>query len=212
MELQQPTGPQKTHGLRFGAVGPGAVHLCVDMQRLFASGTEWATPWMDLVLPNVVTLAEHRPEDLAFTRFIPLDSPDEGPGTWRRYYDRWSSMTRGKLDPALLDLLDPLGRFAPPAPVFDKRVYSPWWQTELHSRLQAGGRDTLIITGGETEVCVLATVLGAIDLGYRVILATDALCSSADETHDAMNKIYHNRFGMQVETADVAEIIAAWAR
>ena len=29
---------------------------------------------------------------------------------------------------------------------------------------------------------------------------TDALCSSADETHDAMMNIYMNRFGLQVET------------
>jgi nicotinamidase-related amidase len=212
METQLTDGPQKTHGLRFGALGEEALHLCVDMQKLFAAGTEWATPWMERVLPNVVTLIEHRPEDLAFTRFIPLEAPEDGAGTWKRYYERWRSMLRPELDPGLLDLLDPLSRYTPPAPVFDKTVYSPWWQTDLHARLQAGGRNTLVITGGETEVCVLATVIGAVDLGYRVILATDALCSSADETHDAMNTIYHDRFGMQVETADIAEIMAAWTR
>ena len=37
-------------------------------------------------------------------------------------------------------------------------------------------------------------------MGFRVILVTDALCSSADETHDAMMNIYMNRFGLQVET------------
>jgi nicotinamidase-related amidase len=58
-------------------------------------------------------------------------------------------------------------------------------------------------------VCVLATVLGAIDLGYRVIIATDAICSSADPTHDAMLQVYHSRFGMQVETAETAEILEA---
>ena len=59
---------------------------------------------------------------------------------------------------------------------------------------------TVIITGGETDVCVLATMLGAIDWGFRVILVTDALCSSADKTHDAMMDVYMNRFGEQVET------------
>jgi isochorismatase family protein len=54
-------------------------------------------------------------------------------------------------------------------------------------------------TGGETDVCVLATMLGAIDWGFRVILVTDALCSSADETHNAMMNVYMNRFGEQVE-------------
>jgi nicotinamidase-related amidase len=46
---------------------------------------------------------------------------------------------------------------------------------------------------------VLATAIGAIDWGFRVILVTDALCSSADETHDAMMKVHMNRFGEQVE-------------
>ena len=67
-------------------------------------------------------------------------------------------------------------------------------------QLRGAGIDTLVITGGETDVCVLSTMLGAIDWGFRVILVTDALCSSADETHDAMMNIYLNRFGEQVET------------
>jgi nicotinamidase-related amidase len=59
---------------------------------------------------------------------------------------------------------------------------------------------TLVITGGETDVCVLATMLGAMDWGFRVILGTDALCSSADEANDAMMNIYLNRLAEQVET------------
>ena len=36
-------------------------------------------------------------------------------------------------------------------------------------------------------MCVLATVIGAVDHGYRVIVVvTDAVCSSSDEGHDAM--------------------------
>jgi nicotinamidase-related amidase len=53
-------------------------------------------------------------------------------------------------------------------------------------------------------------MIGAIDLGYRVVLATDALCSSADETHDAMLRVYESRFGMQVETAETVEVLDAW--
>jgi nicotinamidase-related amidase len=53
-------------------------------------------------------------------------------------------------------------------------------------------------------------MLGAVDWGFRVVLATDALCSLADETHDAMMKIYKSRFGEQVETASVEVIKANW--
>lgn|GEM_PF-5020388 len=58
----------------------------------------------------------------------------------------------------------------------------------------------------------LATVLGAVDWGYRVILVTDALCSSADETHDSMLNIYMNRFGQQVECVTTETLLATWSR
>ena len=100
--------------------------------------------------------------------------------------------------------------FVPPARTFDKHVYSPWTGSDLHEQLRGGGIDTVIITGGETDVCVLATVLGAVDWGFRVILVTDALCSSADETHDAMMNIYMNRFGEQVECVTTETLLDSW--
>lgn len=197
-------------GLRFGGLAETTAHLCVDMQRIFAEDTDWHTPWMDRVLPNVVAIAERNPERAVFTRFIPLREPGDGQGTWRRYYERWPRMTLTALPPGLIDLVPELQVFTPPAWVIDKRLYSPWTITDLHPRLRQAGIDTLVITGGETEVCVMATMIGAIDLGYRVVLATDALCSSADETHDAMLRVYDSRFGMQVETAETEEILDAW--
>ena len=56
----------------------------------------------------------------------------------------------------------------------------------------------------------MATMLGAIDWGFRTILVTDALCSSADETHDAMMNVYLNRFGEQVETVTTATLLQSW--
>jgi nicotinamidase-related amidase len=44
---------------------------------------------------------------------------------------------------------------------------------------------------------VLATVLDAVDLGFRVILVEDALCSSFDQGHDALMTLYRNRFSEQ---------------
>jgi nicotinamidase-related amidase len=197
-------------GIRFGPLGETTVHLCIDMQRMFAEPTDWTTPWMPRVLPRVVGLVERHPERTVFTRFITAAEPGQGVGSWRRYYARWPAMTRSQLPEGMLDIVPPLARFTPPAWVLDKRVYSPWTATDLHLRLRRAGVDTLVVSGGETEVCVLATVLGAIDLGYRIVLATDALCSSADAPHDAMLSIYRSRYGMQVETATTDEVIASW--
>ena len=38
----------------------------------------------------------------------------------------------------------------------------------------------MILSGGETDVCVLAAVMDAVDAGYLVILAEDALCSVSE--------------------------------
>jgi nicotinamidase-related amidase len=59
-------------------------------------------------------------------------------------------------------------------------------------------------------MCVLAAVLDAVDLGFRVVLPTDALCSSSDQSHDALLNLYRSRFGQQVETAEAETILACW--
>lgn len=46
---------------------------------------------------------------------------------------------------------------------------------------------------------VLATFLGAVDRGLRVVLVSNALCSSLDATHDALMALYLSRFNEQVE-------------
>jgi nicotinamidase-related amidase len=201
----------KQDGLRFGPLTESCAHLCVDMQRLFAEDTEWHTPWMDRVRPKVLAIAEHRPAATIFTRFIPAARPGEGVGTWKRYYERWASMTLESIGKDMAGLVPELAALVPPASVFDKRVYSPWVENGLHRMLRERGIDTLLVTGGETDVCVLATVLGAVDRGYRIVLATDALCSSSDETHDALMTLYHNRYGQQVETAETEEVLAGWS-
>jgi len=119
-------------------------------------------------------------------------------------------MTLEALPPDAIELLPPLARLVPPAGLLDKKVYSPWVDSDLHERLQARGIDTLVVSGAETDVCVLAAVLGAVDRGYRVVVPTDALCSSSDTTHDALLTLYRERYGQQVETATAAEILEAW--
>jgi nicotinamidase-related amidase len=197
-------------GLQHGPLTGSCAHLCVDMQNLFAGETEWHTPWMERVLPVVERIAGAWPERTIFTRFIPAERPGEGEGTWRRYYERWSAMTLEALPPGSIDLLPPLARLAPPAQVIDKRVYSPWMEPALDQLLRARGIDSLVVTGAETDVCVLATVLGAVDRGYRVVIPTDALCSSSDHTHDAMLTLYRERYGQQVEAVTADQLLGSW--
>lgn len=197
-------------GLTRGPLGETCVHVCVDMQVMFVEETPWATPWARRVLPRVLELAEAFPARAIFTRFVPVTNAQDAHGTWRLYYERWPQMTLERLPWRMVELVPELARLAPPALVVDKKVYSPWLRPELLQALQARRADSLVISGGETDICVLATVLGAVDLGYRVVLAQDALCSSSDATHDALMRLYRERYSQQIELADAQEIVDAW--
>lgn len=96
------------------------------------------------------------------------------------------------------------------ARVLDKPGYSPFHRTTLDAELEQRGIDTLVLSGTETDVCVLAAAMDAVDRGYRTVIARDAVCSSTDETHDALMTLYHRRFRNQIETADTREILDAW--
>ena len=132
------------------------------------------------------------------------------PGTWQQYYEKWRETTRERIDLKLLELVPGLARFVPPASVIDKNRYSSFAGSGLDALLHAREADALIVTGSETDVCVLATVLAAVDRGYRVVLVRDAICSSSDQGHDALLTVYEGRYSAQIETADAAEILAHW--
>jgi len=188
-----------------------SVHLCVDMQRLFTTDGPWPTPWMQRVLPVVANVVARFPHRTVFTRFIPPETPEGLPGAWRRYYTRWHQATRRELDPRLLELVPPLAEHVPPAAVIDKNRYSAFAASELSTHLAARGADALVISGGETDVCVLATVLGAVDRGYRVVVVSDALCSASDQGHDMLLTLYRERYAEQIEVADSETILSQWS-
>ena len=188
------------------------VHLCIDMQRLFTEEGPWPTPWMERVKPNVARLVEASPRKTIFTRFIPPHRPESAPGVWRQYYERWREATREHLDPGLLELVPPLDQFAAQATIIDKPGYSAFSDPSLATRLKERGVGGVIVTGSETDVCVLSTVLSAVDLGLRVVIVDDAVCSSSDEGHDALMLLYHRRYSQQIATMTTDEVLAQWER
>ncbi|MGH8516055.1 MAG: cysteine hydrolase family protein [Panacagrimonas sp.] len=203
--------PSHQHqGLRFGPLSNRTLHVCVDMQRMFAAGGPWETPWLEQVRPVVLRLCSAHPDRAILTRFIPPYRAEQAPGTWRRFYERWPQVTRQQLDPACLDLLPELAALAPPAVIVDKATYSPFSGSALDDILAARVTEAVIFSGTETDVCVLAAALDAVDRGLRVIIVTDAICSSKDDTHDALMRLYQRRFGCQIETATCDEVLASW--
>jgi nicotinamidase-related amidase len=206
--------PSKSNDIVTPATEPltDAVHLCIDMQRIFACGGIWETPWMARVLPTIVKLVARQPERTVLTRFITPEEPEDRPGRWQRYFRRWKQATRRHLPPGQLDLVPDLARFVPPARVLDKPAYSAFVLSGLSRFLADREIGTLVVTGAETDVCVLSTVLDAVDRGFRVVVVEDALCSSSDAGHDALMTLYRTRFSEQIELLTADQLAPLWPR
>jgi len=187
-----------------------AVHRCIDMQRIFAPGGLWATPWMERVLPTIASIVARHQDRTIFTRFITPQDPEDRAGQWQTYFRRWHQATRRHLPPAALDLVPALGKFVPPAAMIDKPAYSAFTNPQLATQLVDKSVGTVVISGAETDVCVLSTVLSAVDLGFRIVIVEDALCSSSDAGHDALMTMYRTRFHGQVDLVTAEALAEFW--
>jgi len=196
--------------LPFGPLDGGAWHLCVDMQRLFLEPGAWHCPAGLEILPAISRLAAHGPGRTAFTRFITAERPEAARGQWRRYYRRWASVTRATVGEGAMALHESLLPLAAPDRVFDKAVHDAFGSPAFAAFVELSAPSALILSGIETEVCVLATALSAVDRGIRVVVVVDAVASSDPAAHAACLQLIYPRFDQQVELADSAAVIAAW--
>jgi len=192
------------------AIGADAVHVCVDMQRLFAGETDWHTPSIPAILPNILRLTEHAPERTVFTQFTTPENAEDALGHWQAYYRRWTSVTTAVMDPAIIDVMDELKTFVPPARIANKPTYSAFESPEFCAIIDELGCSTVICTGVETDVCVLGTVMTAMDRGYRVIVVSDACHGSNPESHEATMAHTYRRFEDQIEIGTTDEVLANW--
>ena len=166
---------------------------------------------MERVLPVIAGITARYAERTVFTRFITPEQPADRPGQWQHYYRRWQAATRARLAPSQLDLVPELGRFTPPATVIDKPAYSAFFASRLDAFLQQKSVRTVVVTGAETDVCVLSTVMGAVDRGLRVVIVEDALCSSSDDGHEALMTMYRTRLQEQIELITAEMLPELWA-
>ncbi len=195
-----------------GVVDRHALHVCVDMQRLFLEPGSWHVPAGLEILPNIERLCAHAGRQNVFTKFITAKNVDEmeGHGQWQDYYQRWENLTQDKIGAEVLDIHPKLVPFTSDDREFDKRTYSAFSSPRFSQWIKERNPSALIFTGVETDACVLATVLSAVDRGYRCVIATDAVASSSVDAHTACLHHVYTRFATQIELATVDSIIAEW--
>jgi nicotinamidase-related amidase len=105
----------------------------------------------------------------------------------------------------------PSSRAFPRRQKFDKPAYSAFHRSALGDFLTERNIGAWIISGAETDVCVLSTVLAAVNIGYRVVILEDGLCSSSDVGHDALMTMYRVRYTEQIDLIKAEHLVEAWA-
>lgn len=189
------------------SLGPRAVLAVIDVQRLFAEDTGWRVAGLPGIVPNVLRLAR-RPERAILTRFIPPPSADHAPPAWRPFYRRWAGIV--DLPPEMHDLIRPIAALSPPAEVCDKTTFSAFESGPFAASLRRREADTLVLAGVETDACVYATAMSAIDRNFRVVVAADAVASGSTAAHAAVLGETLTRLSPTVLVASTDEILAAW--
>ena len=90
------------------------------------------------------------------------------------------------------------------------RRLSIWFEPRKADFLMRRQVRTVIVSGAETDVCVLSTVLDAVNIGFRVLIVEDALCSSSDAGHDALMTMYRLRFSEQIDLVRAEALRDLW--
>jgi nicotinamidase-related amidase len=73
--------------------------------------------------------------------------------------------------------------------------------SDLDLALRARGVDTLVISGGSTDVGVASTAFAARDLDYNLVIASDACTSAEADNHEQLMRRIFPRMA-RVRTVD----------
>ncbi len=92
---------------------------------------------------------------------------------------------------------------APEGAQVEKMHFSCAASPDVKARVDALGRDTVVVAGIEAHVCVLQTCVGFREAGYKVAVVADACSSRNPANHRAaMERLAHN--GVEVVTTEMA--------
>jgi len=211
--------------------------LIIDMQPLFYdTSSPWGSRHgleasaMSKVWPRQLALAKRlaeftgRNDSVFLTRYLLPDRAEQARGIMRHYYriESGGGITREALTSSganvtfLLDTMPALhGLVASGAQVSTKYTAGAFGPSStLPSQLDNHFRDTgnvtrtLLITGVETDYCVISTILSAIDHYYRIVVVTDAITSSQLNSGQAQLDYTLRRFDHMVDLMTTADLIA----
>jgi ureidoacrylate peracid hydrolase len=196
--------------------------LVVDMQRGFLDpGAAMEVPPARSIVPAVRDLLElfrRKGLAVAFSQFVysaavPLlvgelhpEHRPAVPGRPAGFGHPSSSCLEGDPSVEVVAELAPL----PEELTVRKHWYDAFAGTPLDGALRARGVRSLVVTGTMTDICVLATVVGAFNREYRVSVAADGVATLWPEIQRATLDIVGRAFGRVVQSSEVLDTISGW--
>ena len=68
---------------------------------------------------------------------------------------------------------------------YEKTSFSCLGADNFKTDLESSGRKQVLLTGMETHVCILQTAMDLLNLGYQVIVVSEAVCSRHRESYES---------------------------
>ncbi len=172
--------------------------LVVDMQRGFVlPGEAMAVEQARAIVPTVRGLV-----DLFRARRLPVVFTEVPTG----FGMPSSACLEGTPSAETVEELRP----RPGELVVRKRWYDGFAGTPLDGALRARSVTSLVITGTMTDICVLATVIGAFNREYRVTVVEDGVATLWPEIQRSTLDIIGRAYGRVVPAKEITDEVSRW--
>ncbi|MFQ5899585.1 MAG: cysteine hydrolase family protein [Candidatus Methylomirabilia bacterium] len=204
-------------------LAPGQTALIVvDMQKGFVEpGEAMEVPLARAIVPQIQALLggfREKRLSVIFTQFvysqkIPLlvgelhpEHRRAQPGAPRGFGLPSSSCLEGEASVNIIPELAP----QPGELVITKHWYDAFNGTPLDGALRARGIHHVVFAGTMTDICVLASVVGAFNREYRCLVVEDAVATLQPEVQQVTLDVIRRAYARVISTKEVAREIALW--
>jgi ureidoacrylate peracid hydrolase len=157
-------------------------------------------------LPVVYTAFVYSPDVPLLVGALHPEHTPAPPGAERGFGLPSSSCLEGDPSAEIVEALRPREG----EPVIRKRWYDAFAGSALDGALRARDVTSLVVAGTMTDICVLATVLGAFNREYRVTVAEDAVSTLWPDIQRATLDIIGRAFGRVVSSKTIVDTLTTW--
>ena len=187
---------------RFG-FGDKIAIVNIDPQKAYTSG-EFATSYMTdpnqmNYINDISKLARAKGLPVVWTHVAYMDNAADA-GAWGTRTDTPDSLQNIKRGSRRAEFDDRLEIDHAVDAVYEKKMPSPFHETQLQSFLIWHKIDTVVLTGGSTSGCVRAAAVDSLSRGYRTIVPMECVADKHESYHFA------NLTDLSLKYADVVKV------